>query len=205
MKRFVQWLGIIIIVGVAIILYELYKINNKRTHTTNINKYVKTLITTAIMFDSGYEQQYIIAQEAQQPTQIYNYQIKFDILIPHIPSNYLWKTSFNQYKTLMTFNNQFDISYSPANNELQLRFIIDAVNNIITIKHIPILVWNTIDITIKTRDVSILINNTLASVYKFPSIPPYLRFPISVKLGRINNNFLGYVKNLKFISFDKKN
>lgn len=141
------------------------------------------------------------------PGKQYGLTLKFEMYIPNIPGSHQWRTSFSNLKPIVNFDDIISINYQPKNGYLLFRFKYSdnpfmAHYPEIKVDNVKLQKWNTIVLVIHDRNISIYNNYEIVKTKTLPNIPNLDFYKINI--GKINNNFMGTIKNMDLYPYPIK-
>ena len=128
--------------------------------------------------------------------------------IPNTDGSRHYKSSFNKLKNIITIGESPQIYYHPKKGFIS--FIFKYLDNPfyshypeIKLENIPLQKWNKYILIIQNRHIRIYMNGKLVKSTSLPNLV-MLNFD-SIRVGKINNNFLGVVKNMEIYPYPLTN
>ena len=132
----------------------------------------------------------------------------WEMNIPNTDGSRHYKSSFNKLKNIITIGESPQIYYHPKKGFVS--FIFKYLDNPfyshypeIKLENIPLQKWNKYILIIQNRHIRIYMNGKLVKSTSLPNLV-MLNFD-SIKVGKINNNFLGVVKNMEIYPYPLSN
>lgn len=195
-------IGFLVLVFLLIIIYYnyLYKYNEKQI----------TVLTGPKTFNEDYQEELDITALTNNGTLLDNFgkgygiTLIWEMYIPNYPPNRFYNSSYNKLKPIIRFGDTPQIFYHPKNGYLSI--ILKYTDNPfysnypeIKIENIKLQKWQKYILVIQDRNINVFIDNKLVSsrtLMNVPSIDIYN----PIKIGEINNNFLGIIKNMKLLT-----
>ena len=203
-KYIYMLLAIKVLILLFILFYYYYYIPN----ISNVATYKIPLIKNEIEFNEEYHNTIILKAQPSVskrdtlyvPRLGYGLSFVWEMYIPSISSSDKWQTSYNRLKPIISMSDSPVISYHPKKNFLSV--VLKYRNNPyyaqfaeLKFEDMKLQRWSKYILIIENRNVKLYIDGLLVTVKTLPSIPVIYDIATNVKLGNLNNNFQGKVRN----------
>jgi hypothetical protein len=203
-KYIYMLLAIKVLILLFILFYYYYYVPN----ISNVATYKIPLIKDEIEFDESYHNTIILKAQPSVskrdtlyvPRLGYGLSFVWEMYIPSISSSDKWQTSYNRLKPIISMSDSPVISYHPKKNFLSV--VLKYRNNPyyaqfaeLKFEDMKLQRWSKYILIIENRNVKLYIDGLLVTVKTLPSIPVIYDIATNVKLGNLNNNFQGKVRN----------
>lgn len=191
-------IGLLVTIGLIFIIYYTYFLKVGREDMI-------TLINGPTKFVYDFEKELYLENLVKNrdtfyiPNKKFGLTLKWEMYIPNTSGNNQWRTSFSNLKPIINFNDNISIEYQPKIGYLLFRFKysdnpFQSHYPELRVDNIKLQKWNTIILVIHDRNISIYIDYNIVKTKTLPNIP-IINFN-KIKIGKINNNFLGTIKNM---------
>ena len=128
----------------------------------------------------------------------------FDIKFLNLPENSQWYTNVNYKKPILYRNGSPNINYYPKTHILEIEMTYrNEYNEIdfykIHLANLRIQKWINMSIILDNRFIDIFIDNKHYTSAYLPNVP--FIYNKNIYLGEKDNNFNGYIKNMKYYNY----
>lgn len=173
-----------------------------------------TLVKGPIKFTEDYEKQFNgqdlvpTRNTFLEPDKGHGITLVWEMNIPNTDGSRHYKSSFNKLKNIITIGESPQIYYHPKKGYVS--FIFKYLDNPfyshfpeIKLENITLQKWNKYILIIDNRHIRVYLNGNLV---KSTSLPNVVILNVdTIRVGKINNNFLGVVKNMNIFPYPVSN